>query len=791
MPLEREQIAHYRILRKLGSGGMGEVYLAQDERLARQVALKVIAPERSADDTLRRRFLREARAVAVLSHPGIAHIYDTGTEEGTDFIAMELIDGETLGKRISGERMTIDEILDTAVQLADAIAEAHEHGIIHRDIKPSNVMLTPRGRVKILDFGIAKLDPAGVASLSGDDTDSASATNLGLIIGTANYMSPEQALGEPADRRSDVFSIGVLLYELITQRLPFAGKTAADTLHRITSVEPEPLARFNYELPIELERIVRKCLEKVPAHRYRSARELHTDLAAIARDRSSAPSAPWLGRARSSPRKMAWVLALFLAIGIGVGATYVLRRNYSALPASPAPLRRTVAVLPFTTDTAGESDEYLAEGLTDTAISRLAEDASMTVIARSTVFHFRRSTLLPQQVGRQLNVDTVVTGSLSSHQGSLRLIAELVNVNDGSRIWSGEYAGTASDVIAIENDLSAGLAGAFHSSRPSRPGNVTSATRAAAHNWYLRGRIAFYNRQMPEAMAAFQRATKLDPTYAPPYAALADVESVLERYLDLPASKTGPIARASAEKAMSLDPTLPEAHVALGSVYDTYDWNWTAAESEYRKAIALRPSDALAHQWYALLLSRLGRHDEALREITTAQTLDPLSAVVSTAAANILYYARRPEPAMREVVNAMNLDVDGSYALARIQLGLILDQQQHYAEAAAQLAKFAEPPRGRNVGLAALGIAAAHAQKTELARQLVHDLESRAAAQSTEYFAAVVHAALGDREEAFSWLERAYRAHSLYLGFAKVDPGLDPLRQDPRFNNLLTRLHLG
>jgi serine/threonine protein kinase/tetratricopeptide (TPR) repeat protein len=786
MPLERERVAHYRILRKLGSGGMGEVYLAEDERLSRQVALKVIASDRSADDTTRRRFLREARAVATLSHHGIAHIYDTGAEQETDFIAMEFVEGETLAKRISGERMSIDEILDTAVQLSDAIAEAHEHGIIHRDIKPSNVMLTPRGRVKILDFGIARIDPAASGD-SAEGTDTASATRLGVIIGTTNYMSPEQALGEPADRRSDVFSIGVLLYELITCRLPFPGKTTADTLHRITSVEPEPLARFNYDLPIELERIVRKCLEKVAAHRYRSARELHTDLAALARDRSSAPSSPWLGRARPSRRGVWWVAAVLMIAAVGVAAYFLRRTNDASAP----PPRRAVAVLPFTTDTPGESDEYLAEGLTDSAISRLAEDGSMTVIARSTVFHFRKSALLPQQVGRQLNVDTVVTGALSSHQGSLRLIAELVKVADGSRIWSREYTGTAADVIAIENDLSSGLAAAFHSSRRSPAGEAVTASRAAAHDWYLRGRVAFYNRHMQEATAAFQRATQLDPTYAPPYAALADVESVLERYLDWPASKTAPIARASAEKALALDPTLPEAHVAMGSVYDTYDWNWAAAESEYRKAIALRPSDALAHQWYALLLSRLGRHDDALREITTARTLDPLSAVVATAAANILYYARRPDPAMRAVTEAIALDPNGAFPLARIQRGLILDQQQHYAAAMTQLEKFGEPPGAPNVGVAAFGIAAVHAGKTDLAHQLVQQLESRAASQSTEYFAAVVHAALGDRDEAFSWLERAYTAHSLYLGFAKVDPGLDPLRADPRFPNLLARLHLG
>ncbi|MEA2238501.1 MAG: eukaryotic-like serine/threonine-protein kinase [Thermoanaerobaculia bacterium] len=788
MPLDRERIAQYRILRRLGSGGMGEVYLAEDQRLSRQVALKIITPERSADESVRRRFLREAHAVAGLSHAGVAHVYDAGTDDGLDFIAMEWIEGETLTKRISAERIAIDEILDIAVQLADAVAEAHEHGIVHRDIKPSNVMITPRGRVKILDFGIARLDESALPGQASDLTGTASQTNIGMLIGTANYMSPEQALGESADRRSDVFSIGVLLYELITHRLPFAGKSTGDTLHRITSLEPEPMARFNYELPIELERIVRKCLEKLPAHRYRSARELHTDLASITRDRSSAPSAPWLGRARPMQRRVGFALAALLATAAVVAAILLLK-NQHPVPPLPNPAPRTVAVLPFASEAAGDDD--LAEGLTDTAINRLAEDGRMAVMARSTVFHFRKSELLPQQIGQRLNVDTVVTGSLRSSNGSVRLIAELVNVRDGSRIWSHEYSGTSADTIGIENDLANGLAEAFHSPAGPRRATLAGANRAEAHNWYLRGRIAFYRRELPQAMDAFQRATKTDPSYAPPFAALADVETVLERYLDVPASRTAPIARASAEKALALDPALPEGHVALASVYDTYDWNWKAAESEYRQAIALRPSDALAHQWYAMLLSRLGRHDEALREITTAQSLDPLSPVVSTAAANILYYARSMEPARQQILKAMNLDSDGTFPLARIQYGLILDQQQKSPDAVALLTMFGVAPRNRNTGVAALGITAAHAGNTALARQLAEELGARAATLSTEYYTAAVYAALGDRDAAFSWLERAYLAHSAYLGYAKVDPALDTLRHDPRFNDLLTRLHLG
>jgi TolB-like protein/Tfp pilus assembly protein PilF len=789
MPLARERIAHYRILCRLGSGGMGEVYLAEDERFPRPVALKVIATERSADETTRRRFLREAQAVAALSHPGIAHVYEAGSDAGTDYIAMEHIDGETLAQRMSGEPVSIDAIIEIGTQLADAIAEAHDHGVMHRDIKPSNIMLTRRGHVKVLDFGLAKIDVGIAAQPSESSTARVPSTRDGALVGTVNYMSPEQAVGGPVERRSDVFSIGVVLYELITRRLPFAGRSTGDTLHRITSVEPEPLARFNYDLPIELERIVRKCLEKVPDRRYRSARELHADIEALMRHRSNTPSAPWVARARTSRRKSYSILAAFVAIAIVVGGYALWRaRRASPLPVH-MPRLRAVAVLPFTTEREGEADQYLADGLTEAAINRLGEDGNLRVIARSTAFRFKRSALLPQEIGRQLHVDIVVTGSLRSRNGAVHLIAELVSVNDGARIWAHTYDGQSTDLLRVEDDLGAGLAAAFHSPDSSRVVRTANDARSEAHNWYLRGEFAFHGRRMSEAMASFQSAIDADPTYAAPYAAQAGVASVLGRYLDIPAAQTWPIARAASEKALRLDPRMPEAHVALGSVRDTYEWNWAGAESEYRRAIALRPADVLAHQWLALLLSRLGRHDEALREIAVAQTLDPLSPVVSSAAANILYYARRPDDAMQQCARAIQLD--GTFALARIQLGLILDQKGQSAEAVRQLAAFGAVPRASNAGVAAFAIAAAHAGNRDVARDLLHDLEQRAPAQSTEYFAAAVHAALEERDAAFFWLERAYRAHNAYLGFAKVDPALDPLRDDPRFSSLIARLHLG
>lgn len=786
MSPEPQRIAHYRILRKIGSGGMGDVYLAEDERLPRQVALKVISGKQAGDETLRRRFIREAHAVSAISHAGVAHIYEVGKAEGTDFIAMEFVEGQTLASRLEREPMPMEEVLDVSVQLADAIAEAHDRGVIHRDIKPSNIMLTHRGRVKVLDFGLAKIDTTAPEE-SSEQTASVQGTSPGMIVGTVNYMSPEQAMGDPVDRRSDVFSLGIVLYAMITRRLPFTGRNTADTLHRITFAEPEPLARFNYDLPIELERIVRRCLEKAPDRRYPSARALHADLDALVRDRSGAPHVPWLERARSRSRRLTWPAAILIGSAILVSAGLLLRERPATLP-QPRPAIRAVAVLPFTNETAAGADEYITEGFTDTAINHLAEDSNLRVMARSTVFRFRRSTLFPQQIGRQLGVDAVVTGAMTMQSGRARLVAELVSVKDGSRVWGDEYEAVSSDLISIEKQLMAGLDEAFGRRRVAGPAPPAAKARTEAHNLFLRGQYAFHARRMTEAMTVFQSAIEADPSYAPPYAAQAEVASVLERYADVPAAQTAPGARAAAARALELDPDLPEAHVALASIYETYDRNWPAAESEYRKAIALRPADALAHQWYALLLSRLGRHEEALREVSAAEALDPLSAVVQTARAGVLYYARRRAEAMAPCTKAIELD--GSSVLARVQLGLLLDQQGRATEAADVLAAFGEAPRLSNVGMAALALVEAHAGNSSRARELLRELETRSPAQSIEYFAAAIHAALGDRDAAFSWLNRAFTAHSTYLGYAKVDPVLDPLRSDARFKELLVRLHL-
>jgi TolB-like protein/Tfp pilus assembly protein PilF len=753
MPLDRDRIAHYRVVRILGAGGMGEVYLAEDERLSRLVAVKVISSTAAAEADLRRRFLQEAQAASAFTHPNVAHIYDVGAEE----------------------------IVDLALQFVDALAAAHDRGVVHRDIKPSNLMITTRGQVKMLDFGLARLEAK--PSSSGEETLKQAATTPGMILGTTNYMSPEQALGEPAAAASDVFSVGVMMYEMIAGRLPFAGRTVADTLHRLTSVEPDPMARFNYDLPVELERIVRKCLEKKPSQRYRSARELLIDLKALARDRSSGARAPrWAAaRPRQTMRRAVVTLLGVVALGAIAAVIAVYARRPAAAVASPAPgeLVRSVAVLPFRIAGVGDAD-YVADGVTESLINALAEHAGVRVMARSTVFRFRRSALAPQQIGRELRVDAVVTADLRQRGDELVVLAELVSVDDGARLWGERYERRTSDLLAIEDDLARGVARALRLDRSPRELTAAGPKRDDAHALYLRGQYAMNQRtKIPEAIQNFRRAIATDPLYAPPYAALASAITLLARYAAVPAAELTD-ARVAAEKALRLDAALPEAHVALASVYDTYDWNWPAAEREYLAAIALRPGDVTAHHWYALLLTRLGREKEAHEQMQLALGLDPLSPLLHLAAAYIDYYSGRYDEAAADCAKVAVLDP--SFPFLHLQKALIAIQQRRFDDARAQL----DMSGSTAPAIAARAVLAAregdHAAVDRALAQL--------AARNADYESAIATAAMGRSGDALRLLERAYSRHYIYAGYANVDPLLAPLHGDPRFTALMRRAAL-
>ncbi|MCU1348940.1 MAG: serine/threonine protein kinase with repeat [Acidobacteria bacterium] len=781
MALDRERIAHYKLIGVVGAGAMGEVYLAEDEHLRRRVAVKVIATAGAADPTARRRFLREAEAASALTHPNIAHVYDIGTDDGIDYIAMEYIEGETLAARLARGAMPIEAIVDLALQLADALAAAHDRGIVHRDVKPSNLMIDSRGGLKMLDFGLARMETAPVDS-DGETLSHPTVTTPGLIVGTTSYMSPEQALGEPAVPASDVFSAGVVLYELITGRRPFAGRTAADTLHRLTHLEPEALARFNYDLPVELERIVRKCLEKSASRRYHSARELLVDLQALARDRSSgAKAAPrWAAATpRFPPRQTMAVLLVIGVIAIATGAALLRRRPPAATRHGAV---RSIAVLPFRF--AGPSDAgYVSDGMTESLINALGEDARIRVMARSTVFRFRQSALTPQQVGRELGVDAVVSADLQQRGNALIIAAELVSVDDGARLWGQRYERKPSELMGIEADLAKGVVRALRLDYVPREPAASGAKRDDAHALYLRAQYAMNERTAPSIRAAaedYGRAIAADPSYAPPYAGLADTYTLSARYADVQTAELAARAREAAGKALQLDPSLPEAHVSLASVYDTCDWNWAAAGQEYLEAIALRPGDVLAHQWYALLLTRLGRTDEARAEMQIALRLDPLSPRLNLSAANADYYAGRYDDAANLCAKARALDP--AFPFTHLQMALILIQQRRYDEARAAL----EASGSSAAALAARGVLDAREGKTAAAAATLEQLAARGA----DYERAVVAAALRRDEQALESLERACARRNVYAGYARVDPLLAALHGNRRFAALLEKAGL-
>ena len=746
------RLGPYEILSALGSGGMGEVYRARDTRLGREIAIKVLPSGFATDPERMRRFEDEARTASSLNHPNVVTIHDVGREEGTAFIAMELVEGESLRERLAGGPMTPEHAAGMAAQIADGLARAHAAGIVHRDLKPENVMITGSGIVKILDFGLARND---VATGSSEAETVSMRTADGSVLGTIGYMAPEQARGARADARSDIFSFGAILYEMVAGRRAFSGETAVATLAAIVSAEPPDFSGLS-GVPAALAAIVRRCLEKDPERRFSSAHDIALQL----RDFSSKPAA----------------------------AARPARARKKAID--------SVAVLPFTGTGEGTPDQYLGDGVTESIIHGLSELPKLHVMAASTVFRYRDRE--PQEAGRALGVRAVLTGRLTHAGDAVRVQAELVDTETGFRLWGGVYDRRMADLLSVQDEIAREICNhlRFKLSGAERRRVAKAPTRnPEAYQAYLKGRF-FWNKWTTEGMKTaldfYQKAIEIDPTYALAWAGIADAWSAIGGIKAVPPAEAFPKAKAAALRALELDPALSDAHASLAYVRRLFDWDWPGAEAAFREAVRLNPSYAEGHRWYGQFLSGIARHDEAVREATRALELDPLSIIIHTAVGDVLFYARRYREAIGYYRKALAMDPEfqaGHSDLARaLEFGGPVEEAIREYEAAVRLAGRTETEADPSIGLAN---AYAVAGRREDALRVLEELKRwRSERYVSPWGLASIYARLGEDAQALDWLERAYAEHDSTLVWLKVHPRFDAIRGHPRFAALLSRMNL-
>ena len=784
-----QAISHYRILRKLGAGGMGEVYLAEDTKLNRKVALKFLPLHAALTPERMRRFHVEARAAATLHHGNIVHIYEIGEADGKTFIAMEFIDGQTLQERISGGPLDTNEVLRVGIETADALEEAHNAGITHRDIKPANIMITSLGKVKVLDFGLAKVRQTEFENAA-SGLPTAVNTTPGVVMGTVEYMSPEQALGHHVDHRTDIFSLGVALYEMTTGKRPFTAATPTEMVDRILHAQPEATGRLTDGSPAELERIIRKCLEKERERRYQSARELLTDLRNLQRDITLPLSIQRRGRQTPmlARRHLYVPLALAVLTLIGFGFFRLVTRHK---------VIDSVAVLPFANTSADASMEYLSDGITENLINRLSRLPALRVVPRSTVFRYKGQEIDPQAAGRALGVRAVIVGRVVQRGDTLQIGTELIDVVNESQLWGEQYSRRLADLLTIEEDIARGIAEKLRSrlsdtEQHQLTRRFTESNKA--HELYLRGRY-FWNKRTEQGMRKgieyFREAIELDPAYSLAYVGLADSYNFLGAFgiAVLPPREAMPKAKAAAMKALEIDDSLAEAHTSIAFVRLYYDWDWPGAERGFQRAIELNPNYAPAHQWYSHLLMAKGKTSESIAEARRAAELDPLSLPANMNLGWQYYWARNYDLAVEHL--RKTLEMDRNFEQGHWALGWVYEAKGMFEEAAAEFTEATALSGGTPVPLAALGHAYAVSGKKAEAIRLREQLEEQSKLRYVSpYWMATLCAGLGEHSQAFSWLERAYEERSGGLIWLAVDPRMDGLRSDFRFSALKQRVGL-
>ena len=823
-------LSHYRIVSKLGAGGMGEVYLAQDtSELGRTVALKILPAEVAKDKDRLQRFTQEARTVSNLNHPNILTVHEFGQTESASFMATEYVDGVTLRQHLSTRRLKLVDVLDVAIQIAGALNAAHEAGVTHRDLKPENVMVRKDHIVKVLDFGLAK--PSAIPSDNQIDSEAGTKvlvhTEPGLVMGTVSYMSPEQSVGKGIDQRTDIWSFGVVLYEMIAGCLPFPGKDIHRQIIAIQEAEPVPIAQQVEGVPERLEEIVAKCLAKEKDERYQTAKDLLIDLRNLRRkldvdaeiERTVAPqfrstsgsaarastqsaqanaeatnaqahptsSAEYLVSSINQHRFAAGLVMLAIIAGV-LGLGFYLRANTSEAAI------KSIAVMPFVNESGTSDAEYLSDGMTETLIKSLSNLSNLDVKPRSAVFRYKGKETDLQTIGKELNVQAILNGRVAQRGAQITLSLELVDVLKNSVLWTEQYQRNQSDLVSLQSEIAKDLSTKLKSKLSGAEETKVSRTATAdpeAYQAYLKGRY-YWNRRTAEnlkkAIEQFRSATDRDPNYALAFVGLADCYAVLNEYAGTPTSETIPKAKAYAERALAIDAQLAEPHATLGLINEAL-WQWSEAEKELKQAIELNASYPTAYHWYSIFLKNVGRNDEAAAMIKRAQELDPLSSVIAVNVTRMYQLQNNHEASIENSLKLIELDPNFGPAyeyLAQSYLKL-----GRNAEAIAAAEKAVELSNRSSISVGDLGFVYASTKKPAEAMQLIRELEEKyARKEAIGQYIAPIYVGLGDKDKAFEWLEKDFQSRNGKLVEIRWQLQFEPLRDDARYKDLIKRIGL-